>query len=309
MDLLGAPSQTLQEHTSNPGRVTSSPGGVGRNIAENLARLQQPCWLLAPVGADTNGTWLRQNCADLGINVSGMVTMPEQTTSTYLSIIDESGDMQVAIADMALIDQFGKAQLAPYLAQLQAASIVVLDANLAPHCWTFLTQNLPSQKLFVDTVSVAKAQRIKPFLPYIHSLKPNLAEAQAMAGTNLGPRPSKTQLAELAQWFRQQGVVHVYLSLGPRGVLYAGPKEQFIMAPKNAFATDQIINSNGAGDAMMAALCAGWMQGLAATENVAWGLACAHIAMLSEATINPQLTPQLLQRVLKEHPCQISHLP
>ena len=130
-----------------------------------------------------------------------------------------------------------------------------------------------------------------------------------MAGTNLGPTPSKTQLAELAQWFRQQGVVHVYLSLGPRGVLYAGPKEQFIMAPKSAIATDQIINSNGAGDAMMAALCAGWMQGLAATENVAWGLACAHIAMLSEATINPQLTPQLLQRVLKEHPCQISHLP
>lgn len=309
MDLLGVPNQSLQTHTSNPGRVTSSPGGVARNIAENLVRLGENCWLIAPLGADANGAWLQQDCERLGINVSGLITMAGQTTSTYLSIVDKTGDMQVAIADMSLIDQFGSRHLQPYLTQLKAANIVVLDANLAPHCWTFLSQNLASQKLFVDPVSVVKAQRIKPFLACIHSLKPNLTEAQAMADINLGPNPDNEQLSQLAQWFRQQGVQHVYLSLGPRGVLYAGPEQQFIMAAKTAIATDKIINSNGAGDAMMAALCAGWIQGLAAPERVAWGLACAHIAMLSEATINPQLTPSLLQRVLKEHPCQITYLP
>ncbi|MDP6191087.1 MAG: carbohydrate kinase family protein, partial [Gammaproteobacteria bacterium] len=309
VDLLGVPDHRLEERTSNPGRIISSPGGVARNIAENLARLEQPCGLMAPLGADAYGAWLKQNCADLGIEVSGLVTMAGEATSSYLSIVDETGDMQIAVADMTLIDQFGSTHLQPYLAQLESASIVILDANLAPHCLSFLTQGLPTQNLFVDTVSVAKAPRLKPFLSCIHSLKPNLAEAQAIADIDLGPAPSNTELAQLAQWFRQQGVKHVYLSLGSRGVLYAGPEQQFIMAAKTPVPASKIINSNGAGDAMMAALCAGWMLGLNAPQRAAWGLACAHIAMLSEATINCQLNPSLLQLVLKEHPCQITHLP
>ena len=43
MDLLGSPQAILKSHTSNPGSVSSSPGGVGRNIAENLVRLGQTC--------------------------------------------------------------------------------------------------------------------------------------------------------------------------------------------------------------------------------------------------------------------------
>tara|TARA_B100000780_G_scaffold174488_1_gene122191 strand:+ start:446 stop:622 length:177 start_codon:yes stop_codon:yes gene_type:complete len=55
MDLLGRPQTALKTHTSNPGKVSSSTGGVGRNIAENLVHLSQPCWLMAPVGDDAYG--------------------------------------------------------------------------------------------------------------------------------------------------------------------------------------------------------------------------------------------------------------
>ena len=41
MDLTSSPepSRPLRRHTSNPGGVTQRPGGVGRNIAEAIARL------------------------------------------------------------------------------------------------------------------------------------------------------------------------------------------------------------------------------------------------------------------------------
>lgn len=154
MDLLGAPQEQLNQYTSNPGKVSSSPGGVGRNIAENLVRLGQSCQLMAPLGDDANGTFLRRHCKQLGINTDGMATLADESTSTYLSIVDETGDMQIAIADMALIDQFGATQLQAFLPQLTAASMVVLDANLAPECLAFLVKNLPQQHFFVDTVSV-----------------------------------------------------------------------------------------------------------------------------------------------------------
>ncbi len=54
MDLLGVPKKHLKQGTSNPGKVSSSPGGVGRNIAENLVRLGQTCCLMAPIGDDAN---------------------------------------------------------------------------------------------------------------------------------------------------------------------------------------------------------------------------------------------------------------
>ena len=39
IDINGFPSGKLIQKSSNPGRVKLSLGGVGRNIAENLARL------------------------------------------------------------------------------------------------------------------------------------------------------------------------------------------------------------------------------------------------------------------------------
>ncbi|MCS5557770.1 MAG: PfkB family carbohydrate kinase, partial [Oceanospirillaceae bacterium] len=89
MDLLGSPSNSLLGFTSNPGYVTSSPGGVGRNIAENLIRLNQPCWLMAPLGDDANGRFLQEHCRRIGIETQAVAVLPKQTTSTYLSIVDE----------------------------------------------------------------------------------------------------------------------------------------------------------------------------------------------------------------------------
>ena len=308
MDLLGASQKSLKQGTSNPGKVSSSPGGVGRNIAENLIHLGQACWLMAPVGDDANGMYLKHHGQQLGLQTQGMVTLTGQSTSTYLSIVDELGEMQVAIADMTLIDQFGETQLKPFLPQLQAAALVLLDTNLAPDCLAYLIQHLPQQHFFVDTVSVAKAARIAPFLSHIHTLKPNLLEAQAIAGTDFGANPSNTQLLQLAHWFISQGVKHLYLSLGPKGLLYSDAQQSFIMAASVPAQAVDIVNSNGAGDAMMAAISDAWLSGCDAAQSAARALACARIAMASETTISPHLTPLLLARMLKEYPCIITSL-
>ncbi|MCO4838233.1 MAG: carbohydrate kinase family protein [Oceanospirillaceae bacterium] len=308
MDLLGLAQKALKSHTSNPGKVSSSPGGVGRNIAENLARLGQTCMLMAPVGNDANGALLKHHCHKLGVQTQCMVVLEGQSTSTYLSIVSDTGEMEIAIADMALIDQFGKAQLKAFLPQLKNASMVILDANLSPNCLAFLVESLPNQLFFVDTVSVFKATRMLPFLSRIHSLKPNLLEAQALAGTDFGSHPSNAQLVQIATWFMDQGVKNLYLSLGAKGLLFCDVNQCFIIAPNMPANTQDIVNSNGAGDAMMAAIADAWLQGHKAHERTCAALACAHIAMASQATINPHLTSHLLSQTLKENPCSITPL-
>lgn len=105
-----------------------------------------------------------------------------------------------------------------------------------------------------------------------------------------------------------QGVKHLYLSLGSRGLLYSDASQSFIMAPSVPVKATDIVNSNGAGDAMMAAIGRAWLQGSDAQHAAASALVCAQIAMASKTTISPHLTPELLLRMLKETPCSITPL-
>ena len=65
-DIGGKPAQTLVRHDSNPGRVTIRHGGVGRNIACNLAQLGLDVGLLTALGTDGLSATLQEDCRTRG---------------------------------------------------------------------------------------------------------------------------------------------------------------------------------------------------------------------------------------------------
>ena len=69
MDLSGTPASALRSGDSNPGRVVMTPGGVGRNIAENLSRLGRAVSLVTVTGRDAYGRVIRQDCKKAGIDL------------------------------------------------------------------------------------------------------------------------------------------------------------------------------------------------------------------------------------------------
>ena len=70
MDIAGTPAAELRGGDSNPGRVTLSPGGVGRNIAENLSRLGRRVSLITVLGDDAYAGAIREHCRNVGIDLS-----------------------------------------------------------------------------------------------------------------------------------------------------------------------------------------------------------------------------------------------
>ena len=297
MDVLGIPGQTLTPGSSTPGSVSYSPGGVGRNIAENLARLGDKCFLIAPVGDDHSGRQLCELSRLAGIDTSHMAIIADHATSSYLSVIDEQGEMQLAIADMAILEAFGPDYLRPQLGLLSRAELVVLDANLKSSTLECLFNQLPNQRFFVDCVSTAKAPKIRPFLSRIHTLKPNLAEAEAISGISISGEMTDAALADLAGWFHQQGVERLFLSLGSAGLYYSHQSGEAFRSQLNC---TKVINSNGAGDAMMAALCHSWLQQLNARDTCQFALSAANLALASQATINPEMSHLNVTQLLSE---------
>ena len=108
VDIGGRPAAALVARDSNPGAVHSSLGGVGRNIAHNMALLGVEVHLLTAFGDDVSAQKVAASCGELGIDISHALQVPGGTTSTYLYIAGPSGDMELAVADMEIINAVTK---------------------------------------------------------------------------------------------------------------------------------------------------------------------------------------------------------
>ena len=292
MDIHGAPANELRLQDSNLGTVQISPGGVARNIAENLSRLGIDCQLISAVGNDRHGELLLQHGREAGIDMQHVVQLDSAQTSTYMSVLDETGDMHVAISDMTIIDQLGPDRLHPHEPLLRQAALIAIDTNLNDDALAWLTSNFSQQTFFVDTVSTTKAMKIKPYLNAVHTLKPSLIEAEAIAG--ISGRTDR-QLFKLADWFHAQGVERLFITLGERGVFYStGDAQGTLSQLKNQC---DMNNASGAGDAFLAGLVYAWLSRWEIIKTVGFALAAARVTLSHEHTNSPELSLEAVTRI------------
>jgi len=90
LDVKARSTRTVVPATSNPGTATMSAGGVGRNIAENLARLGTRTHLVASIGADAPGDQVLAATAAAGVGVE-QVRRSAASTGNYTAVLDADG--------------------------------------------------------------------------------------------------------------------------------------------------------------------------------------------------------------------------
>ncbi|WP_295620639.1 PfkB family carbohydrate kinase [uncultured Intestinimonas sp.] len=288
MDIGGTPFGPLVGQDSNPGRVRMSLGGVGRNIAHNMALLGLDVRLVTALGDDMNAQKITTSCIELGIDLAPSLQVPGAATSTYLFLTDEKGDMELAVSDMEIYDHLTPRFLSTKEAILNNARLVVADTNIPAESLAWLAENCKAP-LFVDTVSTAKAAKVQPILGRLHTLKPNRIEAELLSGISITGEES---LERCAQALLDTGLHRVFISLGADGVYAAdhlGGREHVPCFPA------RMVNTTGCGDAFMAALAWSWLEGLGLDESARAGLAASAIAMEGEETINPELDVSALR--------------
>ena len=184
LDICGCPEKKLIFRDSNPGAVTLTPGGVGRNIAHDLRLLGVEVKFLTAFGGDSHAQLLRNDCVELGMDLSCALDVPGGRTSTYLYITDERGEMQLGLCDTDISAAITPDYLQRHLDVLDGAAAVVLDGNLTAETITWLGAHC-SAPLFADPVSVTKAERMRASLGALHTFKPNLTEGQNLTGESL----------------------------------------------------------------------------------------------------------------------------
>jgi len=292
VDILGAPDAALVPADSNPGRVQLSPGGVGRNIAENLARLGVTTLLITVLGGDANGRFLADECARDGIDISLSLVLADEPGSLYVAIMDERGDMALALNDMRAMERLTPEVLEPRAVALAHAALVVVDTNLPVETLAWIGEHV-SAPLVLDPISVAKAPRALPILRHLAALHCNALEAGALFGRDVMTRHDAEQAArELVAL----GVARVFVTMGADGVIAADAAGPLTLPARPA----TLVNATGAGDAFTAGIALAQLAALPLGDSAQLGCAMAAIAMACERTVSEAVSLDTVNRIIEE---------
>ena len=289
--------------TSNPGTSSSTVGGVGRNIAENLARLGSPTVLVAAVGDDLAGRAVVARTEAAGVECRHVVTSPHPT-GTYAAVLDDGGDLLVAVADMRATDELTVSDLEVVPSLLGGADALVLDANLDATVIRWLLSAAADAGIpgILEPVSVAKATEARPVLDgtvRVHTVTPNVDELAALVGAPVAG--DVDAIVAAAGLLHDRGVEHVWVRRGTLGSLLSiaprptgddpGPARRVVLVGAPATTVEDVT---GAGDAMTA----GYVHALLSGEDVVaaarYGQVLAALTCACADTVRPDLTPALV---------------
>ncbi|NBG88484.1 PfkB family carbohydrate kinase [Isachenkonia alkalipeptolytica] len=283
IDLEGSPCQELKFYDSNPGRIETSQGGVGRNIAENLARLSIPVRFLTALGEDLYGEKIFKEGQRQGMDMDHVLRSGEYPTSMYLSLMDEKNDMRAAISQMDILTLMDPNWLKKKKFLFKDASVICIDGNLTKEAVDYIVKEAGETPIFADPVSTSKIQVFEDVLEKIHTFKPNRREAEKLLGMTLN---TLDQVRKAGERFLDKGISHIYISLGEDGVYTRSKDFEAVITGK-----PPIFNSaTGAGDAFMAGVIYGFLQKTTTEETLKFAMGAAFKTLSSEHTIHPNFS-------------------
>lgn len=293
IDIQGVPYNQLIPGDSNMGDVKISNGGVGRNIGENLVRLGVNTKLISVIGDDPYGAKILNDARLIGLDMEDSLILNNSATSIYLSILDESHDMAMAISYMEIYDNMTIDFIREKNLIIENSRLCIIDTNIPAQVIEHILKTNTNKDFLLDTVSTTKAKKVKDLIGYFHTIKPNKIEAEVLTGIKIH---NDDDLIRAAEYFISKGVKRVFITLGDKGIFYSnGIIKGHINAPKI-----DIINATGAGDAFTAALAYAYVSNMEIDETAKFGVAASIIALSHENTINPNISIENINLKIKE---------
>ncbi len=281
VDIFGDVENIIM-HDSNIGQISTSLGGVGRNIAENIGLLGVDVKLISIVGNDIYGDKILNETSKVDLS---NITISDDRTGVYLSIGKE---MILAINDMKINDNFTIKHIDKLDSVLSLAKIIVIDTNFSKELIEYTAKKYHDKILILDTVSTVKGSKVKEFLGLFHTIKPNKMEAEMLSGISIN---NEGDLLKVCSHFHSIGVKDVFITMGDKGVYFSnGVLQGMINSPKV-----KVVNATGAGDAFVAGLVYGYMNSLGIINTTKAAMKCSEIALRSHETINKNLNNKLIE--------------
>lgn len=294
LDIKGRLRGPFRPGTSNAATIQISIGGVGRNIAENLARLGTPVSLIAAVCADDFGRAIVQHTTAAGVDTSAMITTCDQHSASYIAMLGHDGSLLGGLDDSNAARAIEPTHIEAHAALLQTADMVVIDANLSRSTVAKVLDVCDAADVPVafEPVAYNLAERFTHVLDRFYLVTPNELEAEALTGITVHDVPTATAAS---QKLVAGGVDIALVTLAQQGFVYASVDEVGHVPAQPV----EIVDPTGAGDALAAVVIYALTNDIPLGEAIYLGQIAATMTLQSPETVAPELSLEYLYAQLE----------
>ncbi len=292
VDIKGFPDDVYSPTGRNAGRVETVHGGVGRNVAEDIANMELRPKLVSIVDDTASGAEVLAKLHKHKVNTDYVLTQPDGM-GIWLAVFDNTGDLAGSISKRPNMDA-----LADLLEEkgdeifADADSIVVeidMDHEIIKRVFRYAEKY--GKKVFAVVSNMVIASQRRDFLKSIDCFVCNLQEAGILFVDDFTPLSPEELTEELYRRISKANIPSMVVTLGSRGAVYAAKDGDRGFYPPE---TVKVRDTTGAGDAFCAGVAAGLTYGKSLREAVKIGThLAASVITISESTC-PRFLPQEL---------------
>ena len=292
VDIKGFPDDVYNPTGRNAGRIEIVHGGVGRNVAEDIANMELRPRLVSIVDDTASGREVLQKLRKHKVNTDFVLTQPDGM-GMWLAVFDNTGDLAGSISKRpnmdalcALLDEKGDEIFA------DADSIVVeidMDKEIIKRVFRYAKKY--HKKVFAVVSNMVIASQRRDFLQSIDCFVCNLQEAGILFVDDFSALTPEALTEELYDRICKANIPSIVVTMGSRGAVFASMDGEKGFFPPE---TVKVRDTTGAGDAFCAGVAAGLSYGKTMRQAVEIGThLAASVITISESTC-PRFLPQEL---------------
>ena len=292
VDVKGFPEDRYVPTGRNAGRVEFVHGGVGRNVAEDIANVELRPKFVSLVDDNAEGEAVLKKLRNHKVNTDYVLSVPDGM-GMWLAVFDNTGDLAGSISKrpdssalIALLDEKGDEIFA------DADSIVVeidMDKEIIKRVFKYAEKY--NKKVYAVVANMSIASQRRDFLQFTDCFVCNVLEAGILFVTDFSRLSPEELCEELSRRVVSARIPAVVVTLGSKGSVYADMQGNKGVCPAE---TVQVRDTTGAGDAF----CAGVAMGLTYGKTMPEALEIGTRLAASVITVSENVCPRFLPREL-----------
>lgn len=292
VDIKGFPEDIYVPQGRNAGKIGIVHGGVGRNVAEDIANAELRPIFVSMVDDTPQGEEVVKKLRNHKVNTDYVVTAPDGM-GMWLAVFDHKGDVVASISkrpDMDAMKQLIEEKGDEIFSRADSV-VVEIDMDREVVKQVFRYAEKYSKKVFAVVANMSIAAERRDFLRRTDCFVCNSQEAGILFLEDYSGHTPRQMAEELSRNVISAGINSMVVTMGENGAVYADRDGNKGICPAKKV---PVIDTTGAGDAFCAGLAIGLTYGKTLAEAAEIGTRLASSVVISSDNVCPRFQPREL---------------
>ena len=292
VDVKGYPEAAFIPTGRNVGRVERVHGGVGRNVAEDIANCELRPTLITLVDESGDAVDVIKKLNNHKVNTN-YIRHTQDGMGTWLAVFDNDGDVAASISKrpnlmpiVNILDEQGDEIFR------DADSIVVeidLDKEIIKRVFKLAQKH--NKKVFAVVGNMSIALERRDFLKSTDCLVCNLQEAGMLFFEDYTAKKPEDMVDIISEKIRAAQIPSIIVTMGGKGAVYASLQGEKGFCPARKV---EVKDTTGAGDSFCAGAAIGMTYGKNMRESCEIGSMLAASVIVTTESVCPRFLPREL---------------